>query len=329
MCVFSFQAAPDAGGPLPFDLRPILATALDLPSFGVEATQQDLDELLNWAPTLRMRKHLQEALGGATKVHKTQFGYIAGEVRRLTHAARIQPGEMVGVLAAQCLGEGTTQLTLNTFHLAGIASHANLGVPRLEELLHCSKNPKTPAMSLPVGADGVKAAVRLGDVVRTVSHLYGAVPKEDEAWVALHDELYGALDLAGRWVVRWELTIDAVPSDLCRRLEREAQGRAFFAACSQPPKVRLFIPALQCRRCSPPRRRPGHVRPTRRRARSSPRAPQGRPARAPPTTTRSVPPTPRKRCGRTLPPVRARPRLGRRTRATPFRSSGPSAPVPC
>jgi DNA-directed RNA polymerase II subunit RPB1 len=54
------------------------------------------------------------------------------------------PGEMVGIVAAQSIGEPTTQLTLNTFHLSGIesASRATRGLPRVKELLSVSKNPK-------------------------------------------------------------------------------------------------------------------------------------------------------------------------------------------
>ena len=54
------------------------------------------------------------------------------------------PGEMVGIIAAQSIGEPTTQLTLNTFHQSGIesASRATMGLPRVKELLSVSKNPK-------------------------------------------------------------------------------------------------------------------------------------------------------------------------------------------
>ena len=60
------------------------------------------------------------------------------------------PSEMVGVIAAQSIGEPATQLTLNTFHLAGVsaASKTVRGVPRLKELLSVSKNMKTPTMTI-------------------------------------------------------------------------------------------------------------------------------------------------------------------------------------
>jgi DNA-directed RNA polymerase I subunit RPA1 len=48
----------------------------------------------------------------------------------------IQPGENVGTLAAQSVGEPSTQMTLNTFHLAGHgAKNVTLGIPRLREIL--------------------------------------------------------------------------------------------------------------------------------------------------------------------------------------------------
>jgi DNA-directed RNA polymerase II subunit RPB1 len=62
----------------------------------------------------------------------------------------VHPGEMVGVIAGQSIGEPTTQLTLNTFHLAGVASKSNVtrGVPRIEEILRLTKNPKNPSLTI-------------------------------------------------------------------------------------------------------------------------------------------------------------------------------------
>lgn len=60
-----------------------------------------------------------------------------------------QPGEMVGALAAQSLGEPATQMTLNTFHYAGVsAKNVTLGVPRLKEIINVSKRPKTPSLTI-------------------------------------------------------------------------------------------------------------------------------------------------------------------------------------
>jgi DNA-directed RNA polymerase II subunit RPB1 len=64
--------------------------------------------------------------------------------------AIVAPGEMVGMIAAQSIGEPTTQLTLNTFHYAGVASKSNVtrGVPRIEEILSLSAELKNPSLTV-------------------------------------------------------------------------------------------------------------------------------------------------------------------------------------
>ena len=63
----------------------------------------------------------------------------------------VEPGEAVGILASQSIGEPSTQMTLNTFHLAGFgAQNVTLGIPRLREIIMvASKKIKTPTMSIP------------------------------------------------------------------------------------------------------------------------------------------------------------------------------------
>ncbi len=64
--------------------------------------------------------------------------------------AIVSPGEMVGMIAAQSIGEPTTQMTLNTFHFAGVASKSNVtrGVPRIEEILSLSASIKNPSLTV-------------------------------------------------------------------------------------------------------------------------------------------------------------------------------------
>ena len=62
----------------------------------------------------------------------------------------VSPGEMVGMIAGQSIGEVSTQMTLNTFHFAGVASKSNVtrGVPRIEEILSLSSEPKNPSLTV-------------------------------------------------------------------------------------------------------------------------------------------------------------------------------------
>ncbi|EIN10866.1 beta and beta-prime subunits of DNA dependent RNA-polymerase [Punctularia strigosozonata HHB-11173 SS5] len=69
--------------------------------------------------------------------------------------ALVDPGEAVGLLASQGVGEPSTQMTLNTFHFAGHgAANVTLGIPRLREIvMTASKQPKTPSMIVPIRPD--------------------------------------------------------------------------------------------------------------------------------------------------------------------------------
>ncbi|ODV97684.1 hypothetical protein PACTADRAFT_38393 [Pachysolen tannophilus NRRL Y-2460] len=64
----------------------------------------------------------------------------------------INPGEAVGIIASQSIGEPSTQMTLNTFHFAGHgAANVTLGIPRMREIIMtASSSIKTPQMTLPI-----------------------------------------------------------------------------------------------------------------------------------------------------------------------------------
>ena len=77
------------------------------------------------------------------------FDWIIGEIKTRFEQAIVNPGEMGGPIAAQSLGEPATQMTLNTFHNAGISSkNVTLGVPRLKEIINVAKNIKTPSLKI-------------------------------------------------------------------------------------------------------------------------------------------------------------------------------------
>jgi DNA-directed RNA polymerase beta' subunit/intein/homing endonuclease len=84
------------------------------------------------------------------RFHRKALIYLLENIVLKYKQAIVNPGEMVGVIAGQSIGEPTTQLTLNTFHLAGVASKSNVtrGVPRIEEILRLTKNPKNPSLTI-------------------------------------------------------------------------------------------------------------------------------------------------------------------------------------
>ena len=80
------------------------------------------------------------------RMTKVAFDWIISNVTQLFYSSIAHCGDLVGTIAAQSIGEPSTQMTLNTFHFAGVASKANVnqGVPRFKELLSVSKNLKSP-----------------------------------------------------------------------------------------------------------------------------------------------------------------------------------------
>ena len=84
------------------------------------------------------------------KFTKASITLMLEIIEKMYKKSIVAPGEMVGMIAAQSIGEPTTQLTLNTFHNAGVASKTNVvsGVERIDEILALSDNPKSPSITL-------------------------------------------------------------------------------------------------------------------------------------------------------------------------------------
>ncbi len=83
------------------------------------------------------------------KVTKKQMGEIIERVLSGYANAKIEAGEAAGVVSAQSIGEPGTQMTMRTFHYAGVAEiNVTLGLPRLIEIVDARKNPSTPMMTI-------------------------------------------------------------------------------------------------------------------------------------------------------------------------------------
>jgi DNA-directed RNA polymerase I subunit RPA1 len=92
-----------------------------------------------------------EGLRKAMESNKLSNVDFESLVARKFTRALADPGEAVGAIAAQSVGEPSTQMTLNTFHLAGAGANVTLGIPRLREIIMtASRELKTPTMSVPI-----------------------------------------------------------------------------------------------------------------------------------------------------------------------------------
>lgn len=84
----------------------------------------------------------------------------------------VTPGEMVGMIAGQSIGEVSTQMTLNTFHFAGVASKSNVtrGVPRIEEILSLSSEIKNPSLSVYLKPEDERQKDRARTIMYMLEH---------------------------------------------------------------------------------------------------------------------------------------------------------------
>jgi len=109
---------------------------------------------------------LRTRLGCVTEAQLRAF------VRKVTgrlHLAKIEPGSAVGAIGAQSIGEPGTQMTLKTFHFAGVASmNVTLGVPRIKEIVNGARTISTPIIT---------AELALDEDVRTARIVKGRVEK--------------------------------------------------------------------------------------------------------------------------------------------------------
>ncbi|HLC22182.1 MAG TPA: DNA-directed RNA polymerase subunit A'' [Candidatus Nanoarchaeia archaeon] len=83
------------------------------------------------------------------KLTKDQLERVFKNLEEKYLYAKIQPGEAIGIVTAESFGEPGTQMTLRTFHFAGVAEvNVTLGLPRLIEIFDARKEPSTPLMHI-------------------------------------------------------------------------------------------------------------------------------------------------------------------------------------
>ncbi|TDA38503.1 MAG: DNA-directed RNA polymerase subunit A'' [Candidatus Methanomethylicota archaeon] len=87
-------------------------------------------------------------------LNEEQMRKVIEEVNRAYIRALVEPGEAAGTVAAQSVGEPGTQMTLRTFHYAGVRElNVTLGLPRLIEIVDARRTPSTPTMTIRLDED--------------------------------------------------------------------------------------------------------------------------------------------------------------------------------
>jgi DNA-directed RNA polymerase II subunit RPB1 len=161
--------------PIPFD-RIINTASKRLQNIGIKAIQTDLtpDYVFTKVEKIKNDLFIKDKDQGMRFFHillhlhlcpkklimeynftKEIFDWIVEQIYEYFNQAIAQPGEMVGIVAAQTIGEMGTQMTLDSFHVSGTAAavKATSGVPRLKEILSATKKTKTPTLLIYMKSD--------------------------------------------------------------------------------------------------------------------------------------------------------------------------------
>jgi len=94
-------------------------------------------------------EHEQTLMNRKNCLKRTQVVKFLAQCQRRLEKAMIEPGTACGALGAQSIGEPGTQMTLKTFHFAGIASmNVTMGVPRIKEIINAAKTVSTPIITV-------------------------------------------------------------------------------------------------------------------------------------------------------------------------------------
>ncbi|MEM4061414.1 MAG: DNA-directed RNA polymerase subunit A'', partial [Desulfurococcaceae archaeon] len=139
----------------------------------------DLEELISAVsgkiPSALLNE-LREKLKTAISKHKLtpeKIRKIIDEVVENYHRALIEPGEAVGTITAQSLGEPSTQMTLRVFHYAGVREYnVTLGLPRLIEIVDARKQPETPIMEIYLEDDVKRDLEKVRNIARAIEATY-------------------------------------------------------------------------------------------------------------------------------------------------------------
>ena len=140
---------------------------------GTPASPEYVKKLLKEAEDPLSPLLIKELRRALTKTRLTRAGVekaIRLTVEHYKHAL-MEPGEAVGIVAAQSIGEPGTQMTLRTFHYAGVREqNVTLGLPRLIEIVDARKMPSTPIMTIYLTKKYRKSKEAATEIARNIIH---------------------------------------------------------------------------------------------------------------------------------------------------------------
>lgn len=169
---------------------------------------------------VKIKNELRQKLKAVkTKLSKEKLDAILGAVEQKYEEAQVEPREAVGIVAAQSIGEPGTQMTMRTFHYAGVgAIYITLGLPRIIEIVDARKKLSTPTMKVKMVGEfasernkAEQIAMEIEEThIRDIAKVEAAID-DMSVWIVLN-----AKELGRRYIKREEIeqTIKGIGTDL-------------------------------------------------------------------------------------------------------------------
>ena len=131
--------------------------------------------------------------------------------------AQVEPGHAVGAVGAQSIGEPGTQMTLRTFHFAGVAGMSiTQGVPRIKEIINASKLISTPVMTCPLENpnDIVAARVVKGRIEKT--YISDCIRYIEDTWSSKQATICISVDTRAVSEMQLDISVAEIADSICR-----------------------------------------------------------------------------------------------------------------
>jgi DNA-directed RNA polymerase subunit A" len=185
------------------------------------------------------KKQIRDALDGKT-VTEEEFAQILKLVEGEFKSTRIEPLEAVGVIAAQSIGEPGTQMTMRTFHYAGVAEiNVTLGLPRLIEIMDARREPSTPTMTVHLSDEYNNDR----DKARMVSWQIEAAPLHEFGDIITDMENMQVLVKLNKAVCdKRKISVDVVSETAPRKIRERRHYRDFEAEANIDEAIITFTP---------------------------------------------------------------------------------------
>ena len=190
----------------------------------------------------RTREDLKASLADRD-VTPEQFEQILEMIFLEYQKSRIEPCEAVGVVAAQSIGEPGTQMTMRTFHYAGVAEiNVTLGLPRLIEIMDARREPSTPTMAVYLLDDWAFNR----DRAREVSWQIEAAPLHEFGDITIDMENMQVLVILNKAVCdRRKISVEEILEAAPRKIREKRHFRDFDAEGDPKKALLAFTPKNQ------------------------------------------------------------------------------------